>query len=74
MTDWMGLDRAYSLYFWYMPLLGRVDNQRFMETPFDGHGGEAETSLALHLFPDRETDAAPGWSPLRRHARQMASP
>jgi len=53
MTDWMGLDRAYSLYFWYMPLLGRVDNQRFMETPFDGHGGEAETSLALHLFPDR---------------------
>jgi creatinine amidohydrolase len=23
-----------------------------METAFDGHGGEVETSIALHLFPD----------------------
>lgn len=51
MTDWLSLDRPYSIYFWYMPLLGKAENQKHMETPFDGHGGEAETSLALHLYP-----------------------
>ena len=51
MTEWLALDRPYSIYFWYLPLLGKPENQQHMQTPFDGHGGEAETSLALHLFP-----------------------
>jgi creatinine amidohydrolase len=51
MTEWLALDRAYSIFFWYMPLLGKPENKKYMETEFDGHGGEAETSLALHLFP-----------------------
>jgi creatinine amidohydrolase len=51
MTQWLALDRTYSIYSWYLPLLGKPENQKHMETPFDGHGGEAETSLALHLFP-----------------------
>ncbi|MCG3148637.1 MAG: hypothetical protein PCFJNLEI_02082 [Verrucomicrobiae bacterium] len=52
MTEWLVLDRSYSLYFWYMPLTGKPENQKHMESGFDGHGGEAETSLALHLYPE----------------------
>lgn len=52
MTQWLALGRDYTIYYWYMPLLGKTENQKYMETPFDGHGGEAETSLALHLFPE----------------------
>lgn len=51
MTEWLVLDRPYSIYFWYMPLLGKPENQKHMDSAFDGHGGEAETSLALHLYP-----------------------
>ena len=52
MTEWLALDRPYSIYFWYMPLLGKPENQKHMQSAFDGHGGEAETSLALHLYPE----------------------
>ncbi|MEI7437676.1 MAG: creatininase family protein [bacterium] len=47
------LDRppAYLVYTYYIELLGGEANRALMETPFDGHGGEVETSIALHLFP-----------------------
>lgn len=51
LREWLALERKYMIYFWYMPLLGKPENKKHMETPADGHGGEAETSLALHLFP-----------------------
>ena len=51
MTEWLSLGRKYCVYCWHMPLLGEEANKSLMESAFDGHGGEAETSMALHLFP-----------------------
>lgn len=52
MTEWLSLGRNYSIYYWYMPLLAEESNKALMESAFDGHGGEVETSIALHLFPN----------------------
>ncbi len=48
------LDRPkpYLLYTYYVQLLGGDQNKPLLETPFDYHGGEVETSIALHLFPE----------------------
>ncbi len=48
------LDRPspYVLYTYYVQLLGGDQNKPLMETEFDYHGGEVETSIALHLFPE----------------------
>lgn len=45
-------NKPYALYTHYMALVGDEANRALMETVFDGHGGEVETSIALHLFPE----------------------
>ncbi len=59
-TAWLGVlrnrlletPRPYLLYTYYVQLLGGEENKALMETEFDFHGGEVETSIALHLFPE----------------------
>ncbi|OGV64864.1 MAG: hypothetical protein A2498_14175 [Lentisphaerae bacterium RIFOXYC12_FULL_60_16] len=51
-NDVMDRGKSYLLYTYYVPLIANPDDKRLMKTAFDGHGGEVETSLALHLFPE----------------------
>ncbi len=49
----MDKSKSYVMYTYYVPLLANPDKDRkLLHVPFDGHGGEVESSLALHLFPE----------------------
>ena len=51
-NDIMDRQKPYILYTLYIPLLAFPEYKKHMGTEFDGHGGEVETSIALHLFPE----------------------
>jgi creatinine amidohydrolase len=44
--------KPYLLYTYSVQLLGGEQNRPLLQTSFDYHGGEVETSIALHLFPE----------------------
>jgi creatinine amidohydrolase len=46
------LAKPYLVYSYYVQLLGGEQNRPLMQSAFDQHGGEVETSIALHLYPE----------------------
>ncbi len=52
-NELMDRGKNYVMYTYYVPLLADPGkDQKLLQSAFDGHGGETESSLALHLFPE----------------------
>lgn len=52
-NEMMGRGKEYIMYTYYVPLLADPEKDKhLMQSASDGHGGEVESSLALHLFPE----------------------